>query len=299
MLEVKNVTKKFNNFKAIDNLSFSLSKGDMFGFLGKNGAGKSTTFRMILGIIEPTNGEIIFSDEKKMRMDNIGFLPEERGLHTQITVEKELVYMASLKGMSHKAAKKEINYWLEKFEILQNKKKKISSLSKGNQQKIQLIASLIHNPELLILDEPFSGLDPVNVELLKSAIKEMNKNGTTIIFSSHRLEHIEVLCNKIGIIDKGRMVKYGKVNEVKSKMGYKKVIIESEEDFSYLANINGIDQVGIKGNLYTFQVDNESTYQLIFNEIRKKKSVTQFRIVNPSINDVFIDAVRGGKEIYE
>ncbi|AKR13163.1 MULTISPECIES: ABC transporter ATP-binding protein [Bacillus cereus group] len=294
LLQVKNVTKKFRNFTAVENISFELEKGDMFGFLGKNGAGKSTTFRLILGLLVPTSGEIFFDGKpfSKDNFDQIGFLPEERGLHTKLTVEEELIYMGSLKNMKKKELKVKIDYWLEKFEILQNKKKKISDLSKGNQQKIQLIASIMHNPKLLILDEPFSGLDPINVELLKAAIKELNTLGTTIIFSSHRLEHIEELCNKVGILKSGKLEAYGSVDDVKSKTKYKHIIIESKEDFSHLQEINGVKNLEIYNNTITLKVTDENTCKLIFNEISKKSFVKRFQILEPTIKDIFIEIMK-------
>lgn len=295
MLELKNVTKSFKDFTAVENISFKLEKGDMFGFLGKNGAGKSTTFRMILGLLSPTSGSITFKGKKIAQdsFDNIGFLPEERGLHTKLTVEEEIMYMGSLKSMKKNELKVKINYWLEKFEITQTKKTKISDLSKGNQQKIQVIASLIHNPELLILDEPFSGLDPINVELLKAAIKELNSAGTTIIFSSHRLEHIEELCNKVAILNNGKLVSCGPISEVKSKSNYQHIIIESDEDFSYLKNIDGVEHIEIYNNTVSVKVRDENTSKLIFNEVSQKEFVKRFQIMEPTIQDVFLELVGG------
>lgn len=295
MLELKNVTKSFKDFTAVENISFKLEKGDMFGFLGKNGAGKSTTFRMILGLLSPTSGSITFKGKKIAQdsFDNIGFLPEERGLHTKLTVEEEIMYMGSLKSMKKNELKVKINYWLEKFEITQTKKTKISDLSKGNQQKIQVIASLIHNPELLILDEPFSGLDPINVELLKVAIKELNSAGTTIIFSSHRLEHIEELCNKVAILNNGKLVSCGPISEVKSKSNYQHIIIESDEDFSYLKNIDGVEHIEIYNNTVSVKVRDENTSKLIFNEVSQKEFVKRFQIMEPTIQDVFLELVGG------
>lgn len=293
MLQLKNVTKNFKDFIAVENISFKLEKGDMFGFLGKNGAGKSTTFRMILGLIAPTFGSITFKGKKiaQASLDSIGFLPEERGLHTKLTVEEELIFMGSLKSMKKNELKVEINYWLEKFEITQNKKIRISDLSKGNQQKIQLIVSMIHKPELLILDEPFSGLDPINIELLKAAIKELNSAGTTIIFSSHRLEHIEELCNKVGILNKGELVSYGNISEVKSKSKYQHIIIESDEDFSYLKNINGVEHIEVYNKTVSLKVRDEEASKLIFNEVSQKKFVKRFQIIEPTIQDIFIELV--------
>ena len=195
-LEISDVTKVFGNNKAVDSININVPSGSMYGFLGGNGAGKTTTFRMILQLLTPTSGSILYKG-KKIGYDmtnSIGYLPEERGLHPKLTVKEQVLYLAELKGMSRKEADQALDYWLERFKVTENKTKKIEKLSKGNQQKIQLIASIIHNPELIILDEPFSGLDPINVELLKDAVKDLNKNGSTIIFSTHRMEHVEELC---------------------------------------------------------------------------------------------------------
>lgn len=245
MLRVKNITKKFKEHIVLDNLNLELEKGDMLGFLEQNGAGKSTTFRIILGLLNPTSGTILFKgiEFTKKDFDNIGFLPEERGLHSNLTVMEELIFMGSLKGLNKKTIIKNADYWLEKFSVIQYTHKKIVELSKGNQQKIQLIVSIIHNPELLILDEPFSGLDPINVEILKEAIIELNEQGTTIIFSSHRLEHIEELCNKVAILNDGRLKAYGTITEVKNKLQYKSIVIASDIDMSYLKDIEGVQEV--------------------------------------------------------
>ncbi|MCO4327810.1 ATP-binding cassette domain-containing protein [Staphylococcus agnetis] len=298
MLEVSNITKKFKDVTVIDNISFEVNKGDMLGFLGKNGAGKSTTFRMILGLLDPTLGKITYKNEPidESNLNSIGFLPEERGLHTKLTVEKELLYMASLKGMSAKKSKERINYWLNKFEIQENKHKKIISLSKGNQQKVQLIVSLIHEPELLILDEPFSGLDPINVELLKNAIIELNQNGTTIIFSSHRLDHVEELCNKICIINNGNILLKGDLNDIKSNFSQKRIMIESAEDFSYLDTFENINLISRVNDKYFFDLKNVKVYKTVFEEIKKSNYITQFLIIEPSINDIFIQTINKDEE---
>lgn len=291
MLRVKNITKKFKEHIVLDNLNLELEKDDMLGFLGQNGAGKSTTFRIILGLLNPTSGTILFKgiEFTKKDFDNIGFLPEERGLHSNLTVMEELIFMGSLKGLNKKTIIKNANYWLEKFSVIQYTHKKIVELSKGNQQKIQLIVSIIHNPELLILDEPFSGLDPINVEILKEAIIELNEQGTTIIFSSHRLEHIEELCNKVAILNDGRLKAYGTITEVKNKLQYKSIVIASDIDMSYLKDIEGVQEVIQQKNVLTLKVKDEDTCHKIFQEVKKQKFITRFEIQEPSIKDVFLE----------
>jgi len=217
MLELKNITKKFAENVAVNNISFKVEKGKIFGIVGRNGAGKSTTFRMILNIIDPTEGEILY-DGKKIdgkTLDKIGYLPEEGSLIPTYTVADLCEYYGALKLLSEDEIKNNLIKWLEEFNILEYLNKKIKDLSKGNRQKIQFIISVLHNPDLLILDEPFSGLDPISVEELKKAILKLKEEGKTIIFSSHRMEHIEMLCEDLLIIDKGKTVLQGNLKEIK------------------------------------------------------------------------------------
>ncbi|QLK86698.1 ABC transporter ATP-binding protein [Staphylococcus sp. 17KM0847] len=292
-LKIEHVTKKFQNFTAVDNINLTLEKGKMLGFLGRNGAGKTTSFRMILGLTEPTTGEITYNGKPiNAQMYNaIGYLPEERGLHPKLTVTEELTYLATLKGLSSKTIQTAITYWLERFEITENKDKKIESLSKGNQQKIQLLASILHEPELLILDEPFSGLDPVNVELLKSAVKELNAKGTTIIFSSHRMEHIEELCDDICILNQGKMVVQGSIAQVKEDIGYKRVAIEADYDISDLAEVEGVIKIEEKDSTIFFTIEDESVANVLFEVIQHRGFVRRFQILEPTINEIFIQKV--------
>src|SRR5699024_10560329 len=220
-LELNKVTKKFGDFTAVQPLTLTIPENEMFGFLGGNGAGKTTTFRMILGLIDATSGNITWRgkmlDHKTSNI--VGYLPEERGLYPKLKVKEQLTYLGRLRGMSKKDAEKEIIYWLEKFEVPQYLNKKVEELSKGNQQKIQFISSVLHKPELLILDEPFSGLDPLNVEMLKQATYDLKKSGTTIIFSSHQMSLVEEMCEHLCILQKGRAVVQGNLNDIKREYG--------------------------------------------------------------------------------
>ena len=216
MLVVKNVTKKFGSLVAVDNLSFLVEDGCIFGLLGLNGAGKTTTFRMILGLIDDYDGEILI-DRKHIdyeMSDRIGFLTEERSLLTKLTVLEQAIYYGVLKSMKEDEIVKKLDYWLDRFGISEYKNKKIKELSKGNQQKVQFISAIINEPKLLILDEPFSGLDPISVEELKRAILKLKEQGKTIIFSSHRMEHIEMLCQDLVIINKGETLLKGNLKEI-------------------------------------------------------------------------------------
>ena len=217
MLELKNVTKKFDNMVAVNDLNFTLEDGKILGIVGRNGAGKSTTFRMILNILQPDSGEILYNGKKIAgeELDKIGYLPEEGSLLPELTVLDLCEYYGALKLLDEKTVRKNLLYWLEEFNILEYLNKKIKDLSKGNRQKIQFIVSVLHDPELLILDEPFSGLDPISVEELKKAILKLKDAGKTIIFSSHRMEHIEMLCEDLIIIDKGETLLQGNLQEIK------------------------------------------------------------------------------------
>lgn len=292
-LLIEHVTKKFGDFTAVNDISLRLDKGKMLGFLGRNGAGKTTTFRMILGLSETTTGHITYEGKNinKHMYNKVGYLPEERGLHPKMTVEEELTYLATLKGLSSRDIQQRIDYWLERFAITENRKKRIQSLSKGNQQKIQLLASMLHEPELLILDEPFSGLDPVNVELLKRAVKDLNDKGSTIIYSSHRMEHVEELCDDVCIIDKGQLVVSGDIQKVRSELGNKLVIVESDHQIDGLDDIPGILKKEHRKHDVRLTIENEAVAEKIYNTVIKQGYVRRFQVLEPSLNDIFIDKV--------
>ena len=232
MLEVKHVTKYYGDVLAVDDLSFNVKKGEIFGLLGVNGAGKTTTFRMIMGLLDSSAGEITL-DGKKIDYsvtDKIGFLTEERSLLPKLTVKEQLLFYGALKNMSDEEILKRSEVLLERFGIKDYLNRKIKELSKGNQQKVQFISAIINEPELLILDEPFSGLDPFNVELFKAEIESMSKKGSIIIFSSHRMEHVDLFCKKIAIILKGKTVLEGDLKEIKEKYRKKNIIVKGTID---------------------------------------------------------------------
>ncbi|SHD37400.1 ABC transporter ATP-binding protein [Staphylococcus argenteus] len=296
-LVIEHVTKRFGKMTAVNDISLELESGKMLGFLGRNGAGKTTTFRMILGLSEPTEGHITYNGKKldKTMYNRIGYLPEERGLHAKMTVEDELKYLATLKGMSKKDIQSQMTYWLDRFDINENRKKRIDSLSKGNQQKIQLLASMLHKPELLILDEPFSGLDPVNVELLKEAVKDLNDWGSTIVYSSHRMEHVEELCDDVCILDKGKLIVSGDIQHVRSSNGYQKVVIESEAPIPDLSQIDGIIQSESIKQGIRLTIEDEAVAKNIYQVVTQQGYVKRFQVVEPSLQDIFIAKV-GGKD---
>ncbi|NWK83203.1 ABC transporter ATP-binding protein [Staphylococcus sp. GSSP0090] len=292
-LIIDHVTKKYKDFTAVNDMSLSLEKGKMLGFLGRNGAGKTTTFRMILGLTPITKGSITYNDKviDRSLYNRIGYLPEERGLHPKMKVEDELRYLATLKGMASKDITKAIDYWLNRFDIKENREKKIEALSKGNQQKIQLLASMLHDPELLILDEPFSGLDPVNVELLKSAVQDLNNAGTTIIYSSHRMEHVEELCDNVCILNKGELVVSGAIDEVKANHGNKRVVIETEHEMPEIDKIAGVLDVDRNKREIKAMIETESVAEDIYDIVTQYGFVKRFQVVEPSLNEIFIDKV--------
>ena len=293
MLEVKNVTKYYGDFKAVDNLSFSVKPGEIFGLLGVNGAGKTTTFRMIMGLLEPTNGEITL-DGKKIdytQTDKIGFLTEERSLLTKLTVKEQAIYYGTLKGMKEEDILKKLDELLEEFEISNYKNTLIKELSKGNQQKIQFITAIINDPKLLILDEPFSGLDPFNVEMFKKAIVRLAKQGSIIIFSSHRMEHVELFCKKIVILLSGKSVIEGDLKDIKKKYKRKNIFIKGDIDEKELEGIKGVVSVEEYGDSYMVKIEDDTVVEKVFSKVKKYKNITKFELEDASLNEIFVAKV--------
>ena len=293
MLKVKNVTKYYGDFKAVDNLSFSVGKGEIFGLLGVNGAGKTTTFRMIMNLISPTSGEITFNGKKIDYdiTDKIGFLTEERSLLTKMTVKEQMLFYGALKSLDEKTILKRLDKLLEKFKISEYKDRKISTLSKGNQQKVQFISAIINEPKLLILDEPFSGLDPINVELFKNIILELKDKGTSIIFSSHRMDHVEFFCEKLVILVKGKCVLDGYLKDIKKNYKIKNIIIEGDVKISDLKMINGVINVVKTSDQYKVSIKNESYCKDVFEYLKTKSNITKFVLLEPSLEEIFLAKV--------
>ena len=293
MLEVKNVTKYYGDFKAVDNLSFTVKEGEIFGLLGVNGAGKTTTFRMIMGLLDPTEGEITL-DGKKIDYsvtDQIGFLTEERSLLTKLTVKEQCLFYGHLKGMKESEILKRMDELLEKFSISSYREKKIKELSKGNQQKVQFITAILNRPKLLILDEPFSGLDPFNVELFKSEIVEMSKNGSIIIFSSHRMEHVELFCKKLVIILKGKTVLEGYLSDIKEQYRKKDIFIKETVSKEELEKVSGVLEVIEKADEYEVKIESKEIVPKVFQVVSKAKDITKFVVEEPSLNEIFVSKV--------
>ena len=293
MLKVENVVKYYGDLLAVDNLSFTVDDGEIFGLLGLNGAGKTTTFRMILGLIDDYKGNITL-DGKKIdynETDKIGFLTEERSLLTKLTVLEQITYYGVLKGIPEGDIPKKLDYWLEVFGITEYKNKKIKELSKGNQQKVQFISAIINEPKLLILDEPFSGLDPINVELFKKVILDFKKKGTSIIFSSHRMEHVELFCDRLVVLVKGKSVLSGYLKDIKKKYKKKNILVKGEIDTKKLLDCPGVENITKERDEYIISISSEEYTSGFIKEIAKYNNITKFSVEDPSLNEIFINTV--------
>jgi ABC-2 type transport system ATP-binding protein len=297
-LQLDRVTKRFGTVTAVNDVTLTIPEGNLFGFLGANGAGKTTTFRMIIGLLEPTEGTITWNGEKidYSKSHLIGYLPEERGLYPKLKVKEQLIYLGRLRGMDKTTIIKEMKAWLERFNVPEYADKRVEELSKGNQQKIQFIAAVLHKPKLLILDEPFSGLDPVNVELLKEAVVDLKNSGTTIVFSSHRMEHVEELCEHLCIMHRGRPVLYGPLKEVKRSFGKKNIIIHADMPLDDLAEFPGVVKMKRTTEGVHLQIENEDVSQKILSHIANKGFIRKFALEEPSLNDIFIEKVGAAYE---
>lgn len=295
-LIVEHIDKSFAQFQAIKDLSMEVKEGALFGFLGANGAGKTTTMRMILDIIRPDAGQITWNgkDVREVPRNNWGYLPEERGLYPKMMVEEQLLFLARLNGLSKPAAQKELDEWLDRFQMNVNRKKKVDELSKGNQQKVQFLATILHNPTILIMDEPFSGLDPVNANVLKEAFLEMHKRGKTIIFSTHQLEQVEEMCEDILIINKGEAVVQGSVQEIKRKQGRNMVRLKLDNDPEalWLDELQGIEVTKRRQDYIEMKMQSQfNPNQIVEAALRHNGIISRFELVEPSLTDIFIEYV--------
>lgn len=287
ILDVKELTKSFNTNIVLDNISFDVEKGVVFGLLGPNGAGKTTMIRIILDIIRADHGDIDifgrkFDDAHKAR---IGYLPEERGLYQKVTVFDCLKYFAELKSV--KKSEDKIDFWLNKVDLYDYKRKKIEGLSKGMQQKVQLAAAFIHNPELLILDEPFSGLDPLNTKLIKDILVDLKREGKTIILSTHQMDQVERMCDRILLINQGKRVLYGSLTEIKSN--YKESVVVEYE--GKLKRVEGVKKVNDYGKYAELSLENDNDPQDILKRLIEIVGVRRFELKAPSLNEIFIEVV--------
>lgn len=296
-LALSNVTKKYRDFVAVDHIDFTINRGEIFGLIGQNGAGKTTTFRMILNLQDTTEGEILWNGESvnNLNRDFLGYLPEERGIYPQMKVEEQLYFFGELHGKSKKELKPRIDYWLERFDLEEKRKVKAETLSKGNQQKVQLIASFIHEPQFLILDEPFSGLDPVNRELLMSAIIELRDKGVTILFSSHQMDNVEELCDRLCILKRGKSLFSGDLQELKEQYGKVNLRVRTAMTKPELAALDGVMNVKQTNDGYTLRLENETHGPALFERIGRGQYIEKFSMDYLSLDEIFKLKV-GGKD---
>lgn len=297
-LKLENVVKVYADKTAVNQISLQVEEGEIYGLLGANGAGKTTTMRMVLGLIYPDEGTILYNGQQysKDLRRIMGYLPEERGLYPKVKVSEQISYLAQLRGMSAKDADQSLRYWLERFEVPEYYNKKIEELSKGNQQKMGFIAAVVHNPEILILDEAFSGLDPVNVELLKSTVKELRDKGTSILFSTHRMEHVEELCQNITILHRSNTVVKGSLKEIKSRYPREEVVLGTSNEVTGLEKLPGVTGVNRTEDGYSVRINDVNAAQAILNTAMSQSVIHRFEVKEPTLNQIFIKAVGESNE---
>ena len=289
---VSNLAKSFGTVQAVADVSFTVSPGEIFGLLGPNGAGKTTTLRLMMDIFKSDAGEIaIFGGDLTLdKKRRIGYLPEERGLYKEEKLETTLLYLAQLKGVDEKTARQRLGEWLERLDLAEQRQQKIQTLSKGMQQKAQIIATLLHDPDLIIIDEPFSGLDPVNTRLVKQIFEEQRAAGKTIIMSTHQMHQVEALCNRIVLINRGHSVLYGLVNEIKRNFAGNAIVLEGQGDFSQVPGVldvrhhNGTWEMGLQVG-----TDPQAVLQGLL--AQPDNRITRFELAEPSLDDIFVQVV--------
>ena len=291
ILEIKHVIKEYENKKALDSISLNVNEGRIFGLLGPNGAGKTTLIRIINQITAPDKGEILFSGErfKREHIQNIGYLPEERGLYKSMKVGEQCLYLAQLKGLSKNEAKQKIHHWFKKLDMLDWLYKKVEELSKGMAQKVQFVSTVLHQPKLIILDEPFTGFDPINSEIIKNEIIALKESGSTIILSTHRMESVEELCDDIALINSGQCILEGSVNEIKNN--FKEHIFEVQFEGTIQNEIQHFDTLVIESGYGIFKAKNKEYTHTLIKQVVEQVNVTSFNEKLPTINDVFIQSV--------
>lgn len=291
-LIVKNVNKSFGDKHVVDNISFSLEEPGVFGLLGTNGAGKTTTIRMILGIIKKDSGEITWNGKAVTRGNvNFGYLPEERGLYPKSTIYDQLVYFANLKGLDKRAADKAVKMWLDKLNLMEYINSPAEKLSKGNQQKVQFITSMLHDPDLIVLDEPFSGLDPVNTEILSKIMKDLVNSGKYIIMSSHQMSVIEEFCSDLVILNRGKTVLSGNLKEIKDSYETNKVLIETTDEIDGILKKLKVDVLDKNDDEYLVSADADNRRKLLKELVKNNIDVKTFKVIKPTLHEIFIEKV--------
>jgi ABC-2 type transport system ATP-binding protein len=293
VVRIERVSKAFADAKAVDDVSFRIRRGTIYGLLGPNGAGKTTTIRMMMRIIYPDSGtiEVLGQPLKKVPKDRIGYLPEERGVYRKMKVIDLLTFFGEIKSMKRAAARKTASEWLERLDLGQTSVQKVEELSKGMQQKVQFIATVMHKPELIILDEPFSGLDPVNTNVLKDIILEFHRKGHTIIFSTHMMEQVEKLCQEICLINKGRTLLEGSLGDIKKSYGHNTVTIRFEGDGAFLNKMPEVERVNDYGQEMFLRLKDGTNPDTILKRAAERLSIQKFEVSEPSIHDIFVEQV--------
>ncbi|MEN6512022.1 MAG: ATP-binding cassette domain-containing protein [Chloroherpetonaceae bacterium] len=301
ILQVNSISKQFGDYKAVDNVSFSVDEGKIFGLLGPNGAGKTTTIRIITNIILPDSGEVYLFGNKMSseQQDYIGYLPEERGLYKKNKVIEQLEYFGMLKGLSQREANTQAKYWLNRVGAEGWENKKIEELSKGMAQKVQFITTVLHNPKFVILDEPFSGFDPINTDIIKHIIMELKEQGTTFILSTHQMHQVEMICEEILMVNMGKVVLEGSLRDIKKNYGKNHVIIEFSGPGTFVNNIGKDKFIDISENRIEIKIANYDEAQTILREAAMENEITKFEIIEPALNEIFIDVVQKTMEEYE
>ncbi len=298
-ISVNQISKSYGDFVAVDNLSLKVARGSIFGLLGPNGAGKSTTIRMIVNITMPDSGQILLFDQpiSAKLQERVGYLPEDRGLYKKMKVGEQLAFFAELKGLSHKEAQKRIDAWLERIEMTEWKNKKWEELSKGMQQKVQFVSTILHSPDLVILDEPFSGLDPISAGLLKEIVQELKEKNKTIIFSTHLMEQAEELCDEICLINHGRKVLGGPVREIKRGFGWRYIALDGE-NFEHTLRNNPLVKEFTSNRDHTEIImhNGADPQDLLRSLVDDGALITKFEMVAPSLNEIFIESVKRANE---
>ncbi|HEY6551963.1 MAG TPA: ATP-binding cassette domain-containing protein [Vicinamibacteria bacterium] len=294
-LRLSGVTKAFAGHTAVADLSLAIPRGSVFGLLGPNGAGKTTTLRMVMNILGPDGGtiEILDRPSDHASRDRIGYMPEERGLYPRMVLEEELVFMAEIKGTSRALAAERLGPWLERLGLAAWRKKKVNELSKGMQQKAQFIATVLHEPDVLILDEPMSGLDPVGMDLMRGVLLDLKRQGKTLVLSSHQMETVERLCDRVALIHKGRKILDGSVADVKRQHGNNTLVLSYDGDGSFLAGLPGVAKVSDFGRYVEITMTDGADPQSILKEAAARLRLSRFEIVEPSLHDIFVASVKG------
>jgi ABC-2 type transport system ATP-binding protein len=293
-VELRGVTKRYDEFVAVDHLSFVIPEGSVFGILGPNGAGKTSTIRMMIGITMPDEGEVICFGQpfERKHLERIGYMPEERGLYKKMIILEHLVFLGQLKGLTHAEAKRRSLAWCARMGLSEWIHKKVEELSKGMQQKVQFISTLLHDPPFIIMDEPFSGLDPANAVQLKDVLIDLKKEGKTILFSTHRMDTVERLCDTICLIDHGKPVLMGDLKQIKSSYGKNSVHIQYEGDSSFLQNNALVESSNNYGNYVEVKMRDGADSQALLREVAAGARVNQFELVEPSLEAIFINVVK-------